>query len=118
MNRLRNRIRVPTHRRTFRATKRADKHAGLPRTLKPTTLYVVGAPSQWIIFLCPCDQGHDIALNIGNGVWRLAGGRRRPTIRPSINSHGIDRRCHFWITRGKVRWCGDTYRTVTGSGRS
>lgn len=85
------------------------RRAELPDPLRPKTMYLVGQPVQWAMFLCPCRQGHDIALALGDaGHWNVDATGRRPTVRPSINSTMGLFRCHYWVTEGRVRWCADT----------
>lgn len=109
--RLLRRLRTRLARRRFRRIERVPRRSSL-RSMDPNTIYIVGQPEQWIIFLCPCNDTHEIALTIGDaGQWRLSGSRRRPTIHPSINARGVDRRCHYWLTGGQVRWCADSYRS-------
>lgn len=110
-DRLLRRLRTHFARRPFRRVERLPKRSALPRPLRPDTIYIVGEPEQWLVFLCPCSHDHDIALAIGNGgAWRLAAKRRRrPTIHPSVNARGPGRRCHYWVTDGRVHWCTDSY---------
>jgi hypothetical protein len=104
------RIRSRCTRRQFRRVEQFPKQSALPRLLRPDTIYVVGRPEQWLVFMCPCARAHDIALAIGKGgAWRLTATRpRRPTIYPSVNARGPGRRCHYWVTDGRVRWCADS----------
>ena len=93
----------------IRAIVCVPRRAELPDPLKPRTLYLVGQPVQWAMFLCPCNQGHDIALALGRaGHWYVDATGRRPSVTPSVNSMMGGTRCHYWITNGRVRWCPDT----------
>lgn len=108
-------LRTRLERRPVRRIERLSKRSAVPRHQRRDTLYLVGNPEQWLIFQCPCQRGHDIALTVGsNGSWTLRGHRRKPTIHPSVNSLADDRRCHFWLTAGRVRWCADSDRPDTG----
>jgi hypothetical protein len=100
VNRLRRRdLRPPTS---------AAKRSMLPNPLPARRLYLLGDPPQWAVFNCPCGTGHDIMLRIDNtGSWRLTTSRWRqwPTVRPSVDAEGPNqRRCHYWITDGRVSW--------------
>lgn len=85
--------------------------ADLPRRLNPRRLYLVGEPPKWAILRCPCGTGHQIDLNlvhVGRPRWDVAFNRQnRPSLRPSVDVQS-ERRCHFWLTSGEVRWCQDT----------
>lgn len=93
----------------FRSVMKVRRRSELPNSLPPGTLYLVGQPVQWAMFLCPCRQGHDIALALGQtGHWHVEETGRRPTVTPSVNSTMGRSRCHYWVTKGRVRWCPDT----------
>lgn len=97
--------------RAVRVAVRAD----LPPRLSPRRIYLVGEPAKWAVFRCPCGTGHQIDLNLshpGRPRWSIAfDARDRPSLRPSVNVQA-ERRCHFWLTSGEVRWCPDA---TTGS---
>jgi hypothetical protein len=82
--------------------------ADLPPRLHPSRLYLVGTPAKWAIFRCPCGTGHQIDLNLahaGRARWTVTlDAQHRPSLRPSVDVRA-DRRCHFWLTAGEVRWC-------------
>ncbi len=97
----------------FRLTDRSE----LPDDLDPQRLYLIGEPPKWAVLKCPCGTGHQIDLNLsspGRPRWTVTfDTRSRPSLSPSVNVTG-DRRCHFWIRHGHVRWCADT-RTQLGA---
>ena len=64
----------------------------------------------WVAFNCPCREHHRLMVRLSassNPHWRLDGDKRL-SLRPSIDSHDDGRRCHFWLTNGKIRWVGDS----------
>jgi Family of unknown function (DUF6527) len=89
---------------------RVSGRADLPRRLRPGRLYLVGEPAKWAVFRCPCGTGHQIDLNlahVGRPRWSVEfDPRNRPSLRPSVDVRA-ERRCHFWLTSGQVRWCQD-----------
>jgi len=91
--------------------------ADLPRRLSPRRLYLVGEPPKWAVFRCPCGAGHQIDLNLahtGRPRWNVAfNPQNRPSLRPSVDVQA-ERRCHFWLTSGEVRWCPDADRLRPG----
>jgi Family of unknown function (DUF6527) len=88
--------------------------ADLPRRLSPRRLYLVGEPAKWAVFRCPCGTGHQIDLNLahpGPPRWSVTfDPRNRPSLQPSVDVQA-ERRCHFWLTSGRVRWCQDAAET-------
>lgn len=92
---------------TFRRTKLYDSLPAVPDRLRKGTVAVIGgrAHPKWVAFDCPCPRRHRIVVPAsGNGPrWTVTVARRRPTIRPSIDSDDGER-CHYFITRGHVRW--------------
>ena len=89
------------------------RRADLPPRLHPSHLYLVGTPAKWAVFRCPCGSGHQIDLNLahaGRARWTVTlDSQHRPSLRPSIDVRA-DRRCHFWLMAGEVRWCQDSDR--------
>ncbi|MGI9112850.1 MAG: DUF6527 family protein [Gaiellaceae bacterium] len=70
------------------------------------------------MFECPCGRGHRLAVSLQQShrpSWRLGLGKDGPSLFPSIDSVA-DRRCHFWLRDGRVRWVR-RYRQETRGGR-
>jgi len=60
----------------------------------------------WAAFDCPCGRGHRLMVNLDQTrrpVWRVAS-RHPLSIRPSVDDVTPLRRCHFWITNGRITW--------------
>jgi len=80
----------------------------VPDDIDRHTLIVVGNDEfqKWAMLECPCGHGHRLAISLQRGhrpSWRLAVGRPGPSLFPSIDSR-LERRCHFWLRDGRVRW--------------
>lgn len=64
---------------------------------------------------CPgCKQLHPIATvapNYSNAIWEFDHNYECPTFKPSINVVG---RCHYFITAGKIMYCGDSKHALSG----
>ena len=76
-----------------------------------------GARHKWACLRCPGGCGEKIQLNLSphrRPRWRVRlDWLGRPSISPSVRQ--LTRcRCHFWITRGAVRWCDDDGRNLDG----
>lgn len=95
-------------RRRWRVVAQVEAADEVPRRL-PRRGAVVAGPDRephWLVFDCPCRGGHRVMLNLDKRrrpSWALA--ERRPlTIRPSVDDHTAERRCHFLVREGRVRW--------------
>lgn len=106
----RHRLRDDVRRHDLGRPRYVARRADLPNPLPPQQLFVLGEPPQWAVFACPCGNGHDVMVRIDeSGNWQLftTRWRRRPTLRPSVDAFDAGRRCHFWVTAGKVIWVAD-----------
>ena len=68
-----------------------------------------------VMIFCPgCQCGHGVTINghrSRNGsTWTFNGDLQRPTITPSILVCAEDpaRRCHSFVTDGRISFCGDS----------
>ena len=88
---------------------RAKHVEDAPDVLKSGWVYVVGADGHdWsAVMACPCGCGKPLEINLlksAKPVWRLTEhANRSVSIEPSIwLKSGC--KCHFFITRGRIRW--------------
>lgn len=77
-----------------------------------------GDPSD-AIFNCPaCDRAHPIriASKCGAPVWNWNGDLDKPTFTPSllVYPHNSQRRCHSFVTDGRIEFCGDSDHELAG----
>jgi len=82
------------------------EYTDLPDIPRAKEITIAGSPElmKWLRIDCPCGEGHIITLPLSkDGVNQWAIDINSLTVRPSIDRHG-DRRCHFWIQNGEVRW--------------
>jgi len=57
---------------------------------------------------CPgCDEAHIVEVP----RWTWNGDEERPTVTPSVNMPG---RCHYVLTGGVIRFCGDCSHGMAG----
>jgi hypothetical protein len=64
-----------------------------------------GGP-KWIAFDCPCHDDHRVMLNLDvrrRPTWRMTSATPL-TIQPSIDALRGAKRCHYFVTKGRVRW--------------
>ena len=60
----------------------------------------------WAVFDCPCRAGHRLMVNLDqarNPYWRIQSFNPL-SIYPSIDDITAERRCHFMLCRGRIRW--------------
>lgn len=88
----------------------------IPDDLPRNGAVVVGSPARvkWIAFDCPCRTGHRIMLNTDPArrpFWRVGvGPSQRLSIGPSVDYEDGQRRCHYFVDDGRIRWARDTRR--------
>ena len=80
----------------------------VPDRLPDRGVVLVGRPgrSTWAVFDCPCRAGHRLMVNLDSArhpYWRVDS-LKPLSIRPSIDDITPERRCHFIVRRGKIRW--------------
>lgn len=93
-----------------------------PDDLTPGRLIVVrdGALTKWACFRCPGGCGERIQLSLNSARrprWSVSlDWLRRPSLEPSVRQMNACR-CHFWVRKGRVEWCGDSrhHEPRTGS---
>jgi hypothetical protein len=85
--------------------------ADVPAQLGRHVIAIAGDPPSWAVLQCPCGTGHRLNIRLrshGNApVWQISKTDSGPSLRPSIDSDAPDRRCHFWLEKGRVRWVRD-----------
>ena len=89
----------------------------VPEQLPYRGVVLVGAPESatWAVFECPCQTGHRLMVNLDRSrhpFWTIKS-RKPLSIRPSIDNITPERRCHFTIRSGKIRWAIAYERGVT-----
>ncbi|MGO8990130.1 MAG: DUF6527 family protein [bacterium] len=61
---------------------------------------------KWIAFDCPCRNDHRIMLNTDKNrspFWTTTV-QGSLTISPSIDSFHSNRRCHYFVRKGRIKW--------------
>lgn len=85
--------------------------ATLPGHIGRHELAIAGDPAAWAVLECPCGNGHRLDIRIrpyGKAtVWKLSETSSGPSMYPSVDFDSAQRRCHFWLDRGRVRWVDD-----------
>lgn len=84
----------------------------VPARLPRNGAIAVGSPTaaKWIAFDCPCRSGHRILLNLDANrkpVWGANLRDARLSLRPSVDYADAERRCHYFVDGGKIRWAKD-----------
>lgn len=72
------------------------------------------------VFWCPgCKFGHGVWTTHPNdrtkAMWAFNGNMEKPTFHPSILIEwGDNKRCHLFVTDGKLHYCGDCTHELAG----
>lgn len=70
-----------------------------------------------LVFLCPgCKCGHPYEVDCADKGWTWNGSMEAPTFKPSllVNEHTPERRCHLFVTDGKIQFLPDCYHELKG----
>jgi hypothetical protein len=88
-----------------------DSADDIPKKLPHNGVVLVGEMTspKWMAFDCPCRGGHRIMLNADKIRWPywIVQALKPMTISPSIDSKEAEKRCHYFIRKGRVQWVVD-----------
>lgn len=106
--------RLPLPWRSFRLVGRVDAADEVPDRLPRKGIILVGPADEptWAAFDCPCGRGHRLMVNLDRTrrpAWRLESVYPL-SLRPSIDNITPQRRCHFFVSGGKITWARDERR--------
>ena len=99
---------LPLPWRAWRIVEQVSAGDEVPERLPYRGVVLVGAPesAKWAVFDCPCRTGHRLMVNLDRArhpFWRIES-QKPLSIHPSIDDIIPDRRCHFIVRGGKIRW--------------
>jgi Family of unknown function (DUF6527) len=99
---------IPFPWRRWRILARVEAADEVPERLPHKGAVLVALPDAptWIAFECPCQRGHRVMLNLHTSRsprWSIIA-ERPLTISPSIDDAAAGRRCHFFLTGGRIEW--------------
>jgi hypothetical protein len=84
----------------------------LPRNA--AVIVASGGPPKWISFDCPCRSGHRVLLNTDPSrkpSWSIMQSPKRGlSIAPSVDFRDGRRRCHYFVSNGRIIWAKDRGR--------
>jgi len=94
--------------RSWRIVANVENANDIPEKLPPRGAILVGTLEhpKWLAFDCPCKSGHRIMITLDlshRPHWSLHGNSKL-TVSPSIDFHSPEKRCHFFLRRGKIEW--------------
>lgn len=95
----------------WRIVTRVDAGDEVPDRLPTRGVALVGSADKptWIAFDCPCERGHRLMVSLDQTrrpAWRITS-TKPLTVRPSVDDITAERRCHFFISSGKIKWSSD-----------
>ena len=99
---------LPLPWRPWRIVGEVDAVDEVPDQLPRGGVVLVGEPDclTWAVFDCPCRTGHRLVLNLDSlryPYWSVDS-LKPLSIRPSINDIAHERRCHFILRGGRIKW--------------
>lgn len=102
--------------RRWRLVTRVQAGDDVPDRLPYKGVALVGSTEQptWVAFDCPCRESHRLMVNLDKTrlpAWRIES-LSPLSIRPSIDDITPERRCHFFISNGKITWAHDEQRST------
>lgn len=100
--------------RPWRIVGCVDAADEIPDQLPAKGVILVGVKDKatWAALDCPCRKGHRLMVNLDRSrhpVWTVDS-LEPLTLRPSIDDIASDRRCHFVVRRGRIRWARTSRR--------
>ena len=87
-----------------------------PEPLEQGNLYVSMRYAS-VAHLCACGCGHEVVTPIRKRGWRLAFDGEGITLSPSIGSHNLACRSHYFIRDNEIRWAGKLSQDDIHAGR-
>ena len=99
---------LPIPWRAWRIVGHVDSGADVPENLPDRGVILVSNSGRpiWAVFDCPCRAGHRLMVNLDHArspFWRIQSVDPL-SIYPSIDDVTSERRCHFVMYRGRIRW--------------
>jgi len=69
------------------------------------------------VFHCPgCNYSHPFEIDCAERGWTWNGSLEKPTFTPSLlcDAQRPERRCHSFVTDGKIQFLGDCHHALAG----
>jgi hypothetical protein len=60
----------------------------------------------WVVFSCPCEQGHRLVINLSptkRPSWNISIRKNQASLWPSLWLKGLCK-SHFWLRNNRVYW--------------
>jgi hypothetical protein len=98
--------------RSWRIVVAVEAADEIPERLPSRGAVIVGSLQQpkWLAFDCPCKSGHRIMVTLDpthRPHWEIRK-TKKLSISPSIDYRTAERRCHYYVTDGKISWVRNT----------
>ena len=104
---------LPLPWRAWRIVGQVDAGDEVPDRLPDRGVVLVGMPEDatWAVLDCPCRTGHRLMVNLDRArhpFWSVDS-LKPLSIHPSIDDITPERRCHFSVRGGKIKWARDDW---------
>ena len=107
---------LPVPWRAWRVVGQVGAADEVPDRLPGKAAVLVGPPgaATWAVFDCPCRKGHRLMVNLDRArhpFWSVYS-LKPLSILPSIDDMTSERRCHFVVHGGRIRWARHDRRVI------
>lgn len=97
--------------RAWRIVSAVEAADEIPKRLPSGGMVIVGSLQQpkWLAFDCPCKTGHRIMVTLDPAHrphWVIKKAKKL-SISPSVDYRTPEKRCHYYVTNGKIQWIND-----------
>lgn len=97
--------------RAWRIVSAVEAADEIPKRLPSAGAVIVGSLQQpkWLAFDCPCKTGHRIMVTLDPAHWPhwVIKKAKKLSISPSVDYRTSEKRCHYYVTNGKIQWIHD-----------
>jgi hypothetical protein len=99
----------------WRIVGQAEAADEVPSRLPRNGAVFIGSETypKWLAFDCPCRSGHRIMIPLDKARrphWRIVTSAPL-SVHPSVDYTAKDRRCHYFIRQGRIKWAKNSWRT-------
>lgn len=78
----------------------------IPTDLEPGHIYV-SIPYGSVLHLCCCGCGEKVSTPLDPAQWRVTYDGQSISLHPSVGSHSLECRSHYWIDHNRVVWSSE-----------
>ena len=104
--------------RAWRIVAEVEAADEIPQKLPSHGAVIVGSLQRpkWLAFDCPCRTGHRIMVTLDPSHrphWTIKK-TKKLSVSPSVDYLAAERRCHYYVSNGKIEWVQDLKGALHG----